>query len=140
VRRRTLRDSYLPYSRPWSHLFSGAATEAAGFESITSGIASLMDENVVMKDLPTRPIASGLQFPSIPRGARSPSSMRSREVWRARLDWHDVGLVSQPPEYVIDLLNQQPRPRRLKPLARRIVVLTEPGMLNLGSAAQRSSL
>jgi hypothetical protein len=132
-RRRTLRDTYLPYSRPWSHLFGRDATASRDLEGVAREIAILMDKDAVMQDLPRGVEVAALQVPSGPRELEITSHevapTTSPEARRVRLDWQDIGLVRQPPEYVLDLLGRGPRRRRLKPLARRVVVLTERGLL-----------
>jgi hypothetical protein len=112
-RRRTLRDSYLPVSRPWSLIFpdySPSVTPSS--REILNSLASWLPGRRQL--MPTYP----------PDGVdREPDILR----WRGRLAvYTDPAPISRPPDYVFDLLEGgKARPRRLKPLGRRVVILPE---------------
>jgi hypothetical protein len=107
--RRTLRDSYLPISRPWSMIL-GSSGESAEHEAGRSIMMAL----------------SSLAFPRMERrlnpGNRQSMKLRRRDRMTI---YHNPIFASRPPDYVFDLLEGTIRPRRLKPLARRIAILPE---------------
>jgi hypothetical protein len=111
--RRTLRDSYLPLSRPWSKIFPQPADSAPHNQrQIATRLSSWMPD--------------GRQLPPAPRDDAVGSDFgKLRPRNRLRV-YHDPAPISRPPEYVLDLLeHSRTRPRRLKPLARRVVILSE---------------
>lgn len=111
--RRTLRDSYLPISRPWSLIFPDPSESSAySPRQIVSTLASWMP---FRRQLPRPDKLDGAddsEFGTLQR--------------RSRLAvYSDPGLINQPPEYVLDLLEGRFQSRRLRPLARRVVILPE---------------
>jgi hypothetical protein len=111
--RRTLRDSYLPVSRPWSMIFPNSAESEAHSPGQTMlMLASWMPGQV--------------QLPPAPPLHDMDVSESGKAQRRDRLAiYHDPALVNRPPDYVLDLLEGKVRPRRLRPLARRVVILPE---------------
>lgn len=111
--RKTVRDTYLPYSRPWSLLFEQPQRNPFfDLSELLSRLSEWADE--VSSIEPTAETHH--------RGTkeRQLSSQRREVVWRRPLP------ISRVPDYVIDLLEGRPtRSRRLKPLARRVVILTD---------------
>jgi hypothetical protein len=105
--RRTLRDSYLPVSRPWSMIF--AEPTADGPRQILSALSSWMPGQKQLA-------------PSPSDDADETELGQSRQRDNLAI-YHNPGLIRQPPEYVLDLLAGESQPRRLRPLARRVVIL-----------------
>jgi hypothetical protein len=110
--RRTLRNSYLPMSRPWSMIFPSSA------ESATE----------TMKTLSSWILGQAQLRPALPQGKRREAELeRARPLGDRMAIYRDPTLVNQPPEYVRDLMQGRVQSRRLKPLARRVVILPEYG-------------
>jgi hypothetical protein len=117
--RRTLRDSYLPVSRPWSTIFPDPAESATYSPRQTMiNLSSWLRGRT--RSLPPLPDREPLPpSPESETGEEEPSVAR-----RDRMAiYRDFAFISRPPEYVFDLLQGRVQPRRLKPLARRIVIL-----------------
>jgi hypothetical protein len=115
--RRTVRDSYLPISRPWSMIFPDPAESTA------------CSPRQIMNTLSSWIPGQGQLSPAPPLDDTADTeSGRTRR--RSRLDvYRDPMPINQPPEYILDLLQEgRVQPRRLKPLARRIVILPEIGV------------
>jgi hypothetical protein len=112
--RRTLRDSYLPISRPWSMIFPDPAESAAyGPRQIMTTLSSWMPGRRPLSPAPPLDDAGETEIGMARRRNR-------RDVYR------DPTPIDTPPEYVLDLLqNGEVQPRRLRPLARRVVILPE---------------
>jgi hypothetical protein len=113
---RTLRNSYLPVSRPWSMILSDPA------ESPTSSTRQIMSALSLWmpgrRQLPPAPPVDDISETGLGKAQRN------------RLDiYRHPEMINRPPEYVLDLLEGRgKRPRRLRPLARRVVVLPETTM------------
>jgi hypothetical protein len=109
--RRTLRDSYLPVSRPWSLIFPDPTRSDAYSPGQTLATLS----SWIFKEI--GPTAEAP--PNDSEGAES-----GRSVRRDRLAvYSNPALIRRPPDYVIDLLEGKVHGRRLKPLARRVAIL-----------------
>jgi hypothetical protein len=111
--RRTLRDSYLPVSRPWSMIFPDPVESLLDSpRQIMSTLSSWMPGRRPLT--PAQPLDD----------AGDPGSDMTP---RGRLAiYSDPAPIDRPPEYVLDLLEDGTvRPRRLRPLARRVVILPE---------------
>jgi hypothetical protein len=135
-KRRTLRDSYLPVSRPWSLLFPDPA-EAEGYKPAQSLLA--LSSWRYGKPVLEAPTGSGAGPPPGPPSPPSPEGegpeptpedhtnqhARRRSPRRDRqVIYRDPSLIQHTPDYVFDLLESTPgRPRRLKPIARSLIVL-----------------
>jgi hypothetical protein len=133
-RRKTIRDTYLPLSRPWSQLFDIRNLHQSG----SSGLDHIMNELARWTTEVEATEASRLGFPVSPERttisnlgpSQAPDEARPRLPTRSRRSRSTTWLKPQPitrlPEYVVDLLEQRSaRPRQLKPLARRVVVLPD---------------
>lgn len=113
--RRTLRDSYLPFSRPWSMIFP---TQAQSTKAIASDVLGTLSSWLPGQ----RRLASPEEPPDRTR------SLPARRHGRDRIAvYRDPRPIQRPPDYVFDLLEGSIRPRRLKPLARRVIILSDPG-------------
>lgn len=110
-RRRTLRDSYLPMSRPWSMIFSDPTKARAYSPTETMMILSSWifgRSQLVPPPPPSEPGEVGYV----------PARRRDRlAIYR------DPALVERPPPYVLDLLEGRVHLGRLRPLAHRVVIL-----------------
>lgn len=115
--RRTLRNSYLPACRPWSRIFPDHT------ELIHRGLAQSMI--AVLSSLV--PGQSGIKpiLPPNPEGDHAPSRRLMRRNRQAI--YSNPTPIPRPPEYVLDLLEGRVQPRRIKPLARRVVILPDVG-------------
>lgn len=110
--RRTLRDSHLPISRPWSMIFFDPAESAAFSPTETMmGLSSWMPGRTRLP-------------PASPDPPGEPESGQVRRRDRLAV-YHDPALINRPPDYVFDLLEGRVRSRRLKPLAQRVVIFPE---------------
>jgi hypothetical protein len=110
--RRTLRNSYLPISRPWSMIFpEPAESEAYSPLQIMTTLSSWVPGR---RQLP----------PSPPLDDASDTELGNKRR-RNRLDvYRYPAPINRPPEYVLDLLQEgRVQSRRLRPLARRVVIL-----------------
>lgn len=112
--RRTVRDSYLPVSRPWSMIFPDQQGPIS------------FDSSDIMSTLSSWMPGRRQLAPAPPLGDANDEDLNMVRP-RSRLAiYSDPVPISRPPEYVLDLLQDGvARPRRLKPLARRVVVLPE---------------
>ena len=110
--RRTLRNSYLPVSRPWSMIFADPAIHGPREAMVT--LSSWMPGR---RQIP----------PALPPGEGEDTESEGMHRHN-RLDvYRDSAPISTPPQYVLDLLQDgEIQPRRLKPLARRVAIL--PGL------------
>ncbi len=111
--RRTLRDSYLPASRPWSMIFPDSEESRLNSpRQIMSTLSSWMPDRKLLTRVPPLDDVGDPESDVMPRG---------------RLTiYGDPSPIYRPPEYVLDLLEDgRFRPRRLRPLARRVVILPE---------------
>jgi hypothetical protein len=107
--RRTLRDTYLPVSRPWSLIFPDPSDSETYSSGQTLRALSSWRYDRLLVELPP-PDEIGL-----------PDTLRRRGHTTI---YEDPSPVPRLPDYVLDLIEGTPgRPRRLKPLARRTVVL-----------------
>jgi hypothetical protein len=108
--RRTLRDSYLPASQPWSTIFSDSAESTA----YSPGQTMMLLSSLIPGHSRLLPVP-----PSTDKGEAVLSQYRrdSLAVYR------DPELIDRPPDYVLDVLEGTVKARRLKPLARRVVIL-----------------
>lgn len=113
--RRTLRDSYLPVSRPWSMIFSDPA-ETTVNEPEPTMMTTLAAAVSSRAQLPP-----GLQLYDAGEADSGEERRRDRQAV-----YRDPTLINRPPDYVFDLLEGTVQHRRLKPLARRVVILPEP--------------
>jgi hypothetical protein len=113
-KRRTTRNRYLPISRPWSMIFPDGPDFARDRPEET--IAAL--SSWIMGDRKVLPPS-----PSHDQDAKVPGRTRRRDRLAV---YRDPSFVNQLPEYVLDLLEGKVHSRRLKPLARRVVIL--PGL------------
>jgi hypothetical protein len=111
--RRTLRDSYLPMSRPWSEIFPDPAHSAAYRPEQTIDLLSSWRFGHAQLEL--RPSWDNINVVGVGKAPRRD---------RAGL-YRDPVLISQPPDYVLDLLEGTSKPRRLKPIARRVAILPD---------------
>lgn len=114
--RRTLRDSYLPFSRPWSVIFPDPATEPN------------YDPAQTIKMLSSWTFGRGRQLStelSAPPDSSGEDGQKSEEISRRdrTMAYRDPALIQQPPRYVRDLIDGVSRRRRVKPLGQRVVVL-----------------
>lgn len=112
--RRTLRDSYLPVSRPWSLLFddsTGSSGRGPG-KSISTMLPAWMPARARKR---LEPSTNDLD-------KVTPGELRRRDRMTI---YYEPTPISRPPDYVFDLLEGASRPRRLKPLARRTVILSD---------------
>jgi hypothetical protein len=115
--RRTLRNSYLPACRPWSKIFPDQIdlTERGLAQSMLTVLSSWAPGRAQVE-------------PILPPGEADHTSSR-RLVRRNRLAiYSDPTPLPRPPEYVLDLLDGRVQPRRIKPLARRIVIFPDAGL------------
>lgn len=115
--RRTLRDSYLPFSRPWSMIFPDPATAAIydpvqTIKMLSSWIPRRRSQLPAILPTPPEPLSDD--------GELGPGKSLRRD--RAMV-YHDPALIQQPPEYIRDLIDGTARTRRIKPLARRVLIL-----------------
>jgi hypothetical protein len=110
--RRTLRDSYLPVSRPWSMIFPGPADSTGYRPEHTLKMLSSLRYGKAQLESGHRSRLMELE------------SNKTRRNDRGAIYRNPVS-ISQPPEYVLDLLEGTVKPRRLKPIARRVVILPE---------------
>jgi hypothetical protein len=119
--RRTLRNSYLPISRPWSAIFPDSADpmKFSPEEMMTLLYSWMLGSRTQMPSIPPRPP----EAPSSDRHGEGSDEMQRRD--RLAI-YRNPNPINRPPDYVLDLLeNRRTRPRRLKPLARRVVILPE---------------
>lgn len=115
-RRRTLCDSYLPISRPWSMIFPDPAEPAAHDPART--MIELSSWRYGHAQLEAGP-------PPLPElDSDQPESGTARRRDRGAI-YREPVLISRPPDYVLDMLEARARPRRLKPIARRVLILPE---------------
>jgi hypothetical protein len=114
--RRTIRNSYLPISRPWSMTFPDSAEPTA----YSPGEVITTSAGEVIKTLSSWMFVHRSQIEPVPDVAPGRVMRRDRlAIYRYPVT------ISQPPHYVLDLLEGRVRPRRLKPLARRVAILPE---------------
>jgi hypothetical protein len=121
--RRTLRDSYLAMSRPWSMIFPDPAKSAA----YSAGQTMMMLSSWMpgQARLPPPP-PSGYTGEAAPASDGEAESEPVKGRRRDRLAvYRDPGFIDRPPDYVLDLLEGTVQPRRLKPLARRVMIIPE---------------
>lgn len=112
--RRTLRNSYLPISRPWSTIFPDSP-----------GPTKRNPEELI-KLLSSWMLGSRTKMPHGPPSALHFGEDSGKVQRRDRIAvYRDPAFINRPPDYVLDLLESRARPRRLKPLARRVAVLPE---------------
>lgn len=113
--RRTLRNTYLPISRPWSAIFPDCpASTKYNAEEMMSFLSSWMLGRQRVQIPPEQQLddQDGVNLGKItPRGRLA--------IYR------DPTPINRPPDYVLDLLEGRMQPRRLKPLARRVAILPE---------------
>ena len=125
--RRTARDTYLPYARPWSLLFDMASvTTANGTTTVPELLNKLLDLSSVngTESSPAQRQTSSRN--TLAAGHAEPRTVS--RVGRKIAPWTTPEPVTRPPEYVLDMMGGgRPRPRRLKPLAQRVAVLTSDG-------------
>ena len=115
-KRRTLRDSYLPVSRPWSMIFPDPAESAAYDPARTMIELSSWRYGQAQLEAGTPP------SPELDSDQSESGNARRRD--RGAL-YRDPVLISRPPDYVLDLLEGTAQPRRMKPIARRVLILPE---------------
>ncbi len=113
--RRTLRNSYLPVSRPWSRIFPDPAVPTTSSPS-----QAMIELSSWMPGRRQLPPPTPSIFPPDDMGDESGGGRRDRMAI-----YHDPALIGRPPDYVLDLLEGSVQARRLKPLARRVVILPE---------------
>jgi hypothetical protein len=108
--RRTVRNSYLPISRPWSTIFPDSVDPTAHSpQELSATMAAWMFGHQTQ--------ISGT------RDELRPRSVTRRDPLGI---YRDPTVISEPPEYVLDLLaGGRVRPRRLRPLGRRVAVLPD---------------
>jgi hypothetical protein len=108
--RRTLRNSYLPISRPWSTIFPDSP------DPMRYSPGEMMTL-----------LSSWMPYPPEPPWGDHHGEDSGEMQRRDRLAiYRDPSPINRPPDYVLDLLEDGiARPRRLKPLARRVVILPE---------------
>lgn len=112
--RRTILNSYLPISRPWSMIFPDQ-----------NGSMSC-DPKGIMRVLSSWMPGQRKRISAMPSDDVIDEEMNGLRPRNRLAIYTDPAPISQPPEYVLDLLQGgAARPRRLKPLARRVVVLPE---------------
>jgi hypothetical protein len=112
--RRTLRNSYLPISRPWSMIFPDSAKPMAYIPG---------DMNMMLSSWM---LGRQNQIPPAPALDDQHGTQTGEVQRRDRLAiYRDPAPIDQPPDYVLDLLEGRSQPRRLKPLARRVAILPE---------------
>src|SRR6185437_1768028 len=112
--RRTARNSYLPISRPWSLIFPEPAESGVDCpEQIAIGLSSWMQGHSH---------APSGQYSNNKRNM-APEESRRRDPLAV---YYFPALIDQPPNYVFDVIEDRVRHRRLRPLARSVVVLPEP--------------
>jgi hypothetical protein len=115
--RRTLRDSYLPISRPWATIFPDSESTGYGPQEMITMLSSWMfGIRAEMSHEPPPP------KPPFDEYGAEPSEVQRRD--RLAI-YGDPTLIHRPPDYVFDLLEGRVQSRRLKPLARRVVILPE---------------
>ena len=112
--RRTVRDSYLPVSQPWSMIFADPA------ESTINGPGPTMMTTLAASVSGRARLPPGLQPVDTGEADSGEEGRRDRQAV-----YRDPVLIIRPPDYVFDLLEGTIQPRRLKPLARRVVILPE---------------
>jgi hypothetical protein len=107
--RYTVRNSYLPISRPWSMIFPDSADPTAHSPQELSATMSTW------------------MFGRQTQLSGNRDELKPRSVMRRdRLAiYRRPAVISEPPEYVLDLLEGRVRPRRLRPLGRRVAVLPD---------------
>ena len=122
VRRRTLLDTYLPLSWPWSSLFQRSRTQHNDAAEVQRRLSACLAAFPPSAHRQRQSIAAS----STRHGTKiSGSNSYYHTSGRGQsLAWREPSLISEPPEYVRDLLVDYPRPRRLRPLARRVAILT----------------
>jgi hypothetical protein len=133
ARRRTSRDTHLPNSRPWSLLFGGGGDNRAIDLSMTlRQLSSWMSVPLAHPHRSDVFAIAGRERSLVAIESDAESEMKAVErsqerpvrVYRDRaMVWKDPALIPDPPQYVLDMLNGTPQPRRLKPLAGRVVVM-----------------
>ena len=120
-RRRTLRDTYLPFSRPWSLLFTSSEVQSIDTSDVQQRLSACLTAW-----RPTPPSSQrSISARSAQHRATKSRSDRTAASQSQSLAWREPKLISEPPEYIRDLLSGSPRPRRLRPLARRIAILVD---------------
>jgi hypothetical protein len=124
--RLTLRDSYLPVSRPWSMIFPDPAEAKTYKPSQTlTALAAWRYRDALLEASPP-PAPSGSAEDELLPQNRTSGSESAKTTRRDRgVIYRDPALINRPPDYVLELLaTGRTRPnRRLKPIARRLVVL-----------------
>lgn len=111
--RRTVRNTYLPISRPWSMILPDTSESTYyGPREISTILSSWM--------LGHR--TRGTTEPPLDDNGTEPSRVQRRD--RLAI-YREPEPINQPPVYVLDLLEGRVQPRLLKPLARRVAILSD---------------
>jgi hypothetical protein len=125
--RRTARDTYLQHCRPLSLIFDIESAKTPGKAATITELLSRLSElslqhSIRLPSDQSRTSGQNAITASI-RGSRPAS-----RVGRGVAPWTMPEPVARPPEYVLDMIDgSRPRPRRLKPLAARVAILSSNG-------------